>query len=241
MRHHLRILLTQRAGGRVAGVFERLLPILLLLAYQCRKALARHIHLAAHDQSLNRLGQVHRDSGDLPQIRRYVLAHHTVAARRTAIELSVTVFDRDRQAVDLRFDHIARMWNGLPHTTIKIPHLLLGEHVLQTAERHLVCHLGKQRGALAVHPLRIRVRRDELRILLLQRAQFTRQRIELIILDLGRIIIIIESAVIVNLRTQFVDSPRRLLHIHRCHLRFILSFRSQISCPTRSDHRHTPR
>ena len=102
------------------------------------------------------------------------------------------------------------MLHQLPHTAVKIAHLVLTEAILQALHHHGV----RDRRKLAVRPAADapggRIRRNELRMRLFQLLQLTQQLIVFIILNFRRIVLIIAFAVV-------VEQPAQLLHplLHR--------------------------
>ena len=118
---------------------------------------------------------------------RDVLAGLAVAARARLHEAPALVDDLDARAVELRLDaeawrlarragrRLTRRWNS-PSSSAEYA---LSSDIMRTA----CLHLRDRRARLAAHALGRRVGRDELRVLLLERAQLAQQRVELGVAD----------------------------------------------------------
>ena len=103
-------------------------------------------------RTIRRCGRVlqrHGDGADGLEIFRYILADQAVAARCAADELSVDIFQRDGETVDLRLDGVFRVRLLLAHVRVKVAQLVIGKHVLQAFQRDGVAHLDKFAQRLA--------------------------------------------------------------------------------------------
>ncbi len=78
---HLRVLLAERSGPRIARIGVERQPCLLALGIDARELALGHEHLAARVER-RRLAQPGRDRRDRPQVRGHVLAGRPVAAGR---------------------------------------------------------------------------------------------------------------------------------------------------------------
>ena len=125
------ILLPQRAGRRVAGIFGELASRLHLRLHQLLEGGVGHIDLAAHLQQGQIGGNGLGNRGDGREIRRHILAGHAVPPRRTADETPVGVFEGHRKTVDLRLHRIRNGSDGASHPLVKGIQLLDRKHVLQ--------------------------------------------------------------------------------------------------------------
>ena len=203
--------MTKGTGGGIAGIFEGLFPFLLLPFHQSGEALPRHIYFAPDNDTRNRTGQLLRDGTDSAQIMGNVLAHLTVAPGSAPDKPAVHIFQRDGQSIDFRFHHINRRFRRFTDAAVELPQLLQRKNVLQAFQRRLMANRGKLGGNRPLHPLGIGIRRYQLRISAFQSAKLPGQRVEFIILDGRRVLLIIKTAVFVDLRPQFLYPAARFL------------------------------
>ena len=129
--------------------------------------------------------QRHGDGADGLEIFRYILADQAVAARCAADELSVDIFQRDGETVDLRFDGVFRVRLLLAHVRVKVAQLVIGKHVLQAFQRDGVAHLGKFAQRLPADAARRTEGRGVLRVLRLQFFQSAQLVVIVIIAHFG--------------------------------------------------------
>ena len=92
-------------------------------------------------------------------------------------------------------------------------HILLGEGIVEREHRHLVHHLPEGGARRARHALRRGVRRDQLGVLRLQRAQLLHQPVVLGVGNLRLIEHVVAVIVLRYLRTQLGSARCRLV----CH------------------------
>ncbi len=175
--------LADRAGSGVAGVgegrFARLGPALV----QRFKGSDRQVDLAAHFDQLRRVLYPQRHRADRAQVLRHVLADPPVAAGGAADQHPFLVGEGDREAVDLRLGRVAELRGGYIHAL-----QVVGDPVLPAPQLLLVAGVAEREHLLEVldrleaverrrsDPLRRRVRRAQLRVLLLQGPQLVQQR-----------------------------------------------------------------
>ena len=183
----------------------------LQLGVECVEHGLFHVDLTAHNEMRRCVLQLFRDVLDGFEVLGYVLAHLTVTACRTADELAVHIFERDRKAVDLVLDNVLRLSDGILHTGIELAEFVKRENILQAFEWVGVRHLGKPAARRAADPLGRRVRVCHLRMLSLERAKLTLQHVVLIVGDLGRVLVIVFFVVIPQLLPQ---SGNLLTHVH---------------------------
>ena len=129
--------------------------------------------------------QRHGDGADGLKIFRYILADQAVAARCAADELSVDIFQRDGETVDLRLDGVFRVRLLLAHVRVKVPQLVIGKHVLQAFQRDGVAHLDKFAQRLPADAARRTEGRGVLRVLRLQFFQSAQLVVIVIIAHFG--------------------------------------------------------
>ena len=177
--------LAQRTRRRVARVGKERLSELFLLGVERLEAGAGHKDLAAHDQTGGRVLQRHGDGADGLEIFRYILADQAVAARCAADELSVDIFQRDGETVDLRLDGVFRVRLILAHVRVKVAQLVIGKHVLQAFQRDGVAHLDKFAQRLPADAARRTEGRGVLRVLRLQFFQSAQLVVIVIIAHFG--------------------------------------------------------
>ena len=149
---------------------------------------------------------------DRAHVGGHVLADLPVAARRAADELPVLVHDRDRDAVDLRLAHVARLAaQPLDDAVAPGGQLLVVEGVVERQQRRGVAHRREQRGDRdAAHALGRRIGRQQLGVPLLERVELAHQLVEVGVGDLGRVEHVVAVGVVIDLRAQLVDAAFRL-------------------------------
>ncbi len=169
----------------------------------------RQVDLAADFDQLRRVGDSQRNRADRAQVLRHVLADATVAAGGAADQDAVLVGERDRQPVDLRLGRVAELRRG------DIEALqVVGEPVLPGAQLLLIAGIAEREHLLDVfdlleplqrrrpHPLGRRVRRAQLGVGRLDRAQLVEQRVVGVVADLGFVEDVVEPVVALELASQ---------------------------------------
>ncbi len=116
--------LAHGAGRGVAGVHERREALLGAALVECGEVVQRHVQLAPDLQQRRRVLDVQRDRADGAQVVGDVLAHLPVPAGGAALEHPVAVDKRDRQAVDLRLDHVGEARLSRPFAREVVAHPL---------------------------------------------------------------------------------------------------------------------
>ena len=129
---------------------------------------------------------------DRAQVLGHVLADPAVAAGRAADQDAVLIGERDRQAIDLRLGRVAELRGGDVE-----PLQVVGQAGLPGAQLLLVAGIAEREHLLGMldlleavqrrrpDPLRWRVRRVQLGVLGLDRAQLIEQRVVFVVVDLG--------------------------------------------------------
>ena len=217
-----RVLLPQAARGRVARVGERLLAVGLGRGVERVEAALGHVHLAAQlDGDVRsagagrparkpghaRLAQAQRHVLHRAQVRRHVLARGAVAARGRLHEAAALVGERDGRSVYLQLAHHRHeATERLLHAVY--PRVQLG-HVHRVVERvHAarVPHGGELLAHVTSHALRGAVRVVELGVRGLQLAQLAHERVERSVRDFGRVLGVVQVAVMLDLPSQLLDA-----------------------------------
>ena len=188
----LGVLLPQRPGRGVARVGERGLARVQQRLVQLAERLDRHEHLAPdlEDGRMPGAFQPRRDGGDGADIRRDVLAGAPVAPGGRLDQRAVPVDEVDGQPVDLQLTQVGTLEPGaaeLGRAVGPAAQVLVGEHVVQAEQPLQVLDRREQRGYRPVHGLGRRVRRAQVRVLLLERAQLAHLGVVVDVGDRGRI------------------------------------------------------
>jgi hypothetical protein len=198
-----RIELADRAGGGVAGVGEGRFAGLGAALVQRFEGGDRQVCLPPHFDQLGGVLDLQRDRADRAQVLGHVLADPAVAAGGAAHQDPVLVGKGDREAVDLRLGRVAELRGGDVHSL-----QVVGDPVLPTPQLLLVAGVAEREHLLQVldlleaverrrpDPLRRRIRRPQLRVLLLQRPQLVQQRVVLVVADLRVVEDVVEVVVV---------------------------------------------
>ena len=89
---HLRVKLTNRAGGGVSRVCKKLLAVYLALSIELIKHGLGHIDLSAHNKSFGSVNKPEWKTSHRAQIFRHILADKSVSAGGTTHKYSVFIF-----------------------------------------------------------------------------------------------------------------------------------------------------
>ena len=212
--------LADGAGGGVAGVHEGREALLGAALVERGEVLQRHVQLAPHLQQRRRALDVQRDRADRAQVVGDVLADLPIAAGDAALEHAVAVDQRDRQAVDLRLDHVqkARLGDALAREVVAHPldpraELLLGAGVGEREHRLQVRDLLQPPHRAAPDALRGRVGHKQLGVRGLQRPQFIEQRVVLVVPDEGIVEHVVAVGVVLDHAPQLGDVLCRVGHL----------------------------
>ena len=204
---------SEPAAG-VAGVFEGRFFLQLLLFFQLEKGVVGHVDLAAHLQELRRAGQLF---GNGRMVARFsVTSSPTRPSPRVdrPHKGSVLVFQADRQAVDLDLHHIFRRDAGFPHAGVKLPQLVKAEGILQAFHLDGVGHLAELAAGGAAHMLGGRRRRDQLGVFGLDAFQLPHQRVVLVVLQFGGVLVIVKAVVFLDHLAQLCGALFCLFQFH---------------------------
>ena len=137
------ILLPQRPGCCIAGVFEGCSALQFLLGAQVLKGLVWHIYLAAHLQKLRCVFKGLGDAADGTHVCGNILAHHAVTAGGGTDKLPILVLQAAGKTVDLNFHNIFRLYPGFADAAVKVPQLIKGKRIQQTFHLNGMGHLGQ--------------------------------------------------------------------------------------------------
>ncbi len=205
-----RVEVAHRAGGGVARVGVERQPGLGALAVGALERRHRQVGFAAHLDALRRaVVQGQRQRPDGAHVGGHVLAAAAVAAGGAADQPAVVVGERQAQAVDLQFGHVADRpghVEPLAHALVEGQQFVAGEGVVEALHRRGVRDRVEAFGRAAADPLRRRVGRDEVRMRGLERDQLAHQRVELGVGDLGGVADEVELLVAADLAPELVDA-----------------------------------
>ena len=199
------VLLPQRAGRRVARVFEGRRPLQFLFLAQLLKDVVGHIDFAPHFQISGQVVPFEGlgDAADGADIFGHVLAHHAVSAGGGPHQLAILIFQAAGQAVDFDLHHVLRLHPGIPDTPVEVPQFLVAEGVQQALHLHGVGHFGKPPAGGAPHMLGGGIRRHQLGVGGFQFPQLPGQGVVLEVLQLGGVLVVIKTVVVFDQRAQF--------------------------------------
>jgi hypothetical protein len=218
LRREARIELAKPARRGVARVHERLLARFGRALVDDVEVLARHEDLAAHFDEPRQLASVEaqRDGTHGAQVRRHVLARGAVAAGGALHEEAVFVREGDGEAVELELRGVFDRFGFQPfaHAAIEGSHVLLVECVGEREHRHAVLDGGEAIARRGAHALRRRIRRAQLRVLLLQLRELLEEAIVVGVADLGRRLVVVEAVVPLDRAAQLVGARGQVLRAH---------------------------
>ena len=210
----LRVLLAQRTGSGVAGVFEGSGALQFLLGTEMPECLVGHIDLAAHLEKLGGILQLLRDFFDGPDIGSDILAHHAVASGGSTHQLPVLVLEAARKTVDLDLDHILRFNACIPHSAVKITQFIVGKCIQQALHLDRMGHFLEAAAGRSADVLGGRSGRDQLGVLRFQLLQLPGQGVVFEVLQLGGILIVIKAVILLDNSAQFLDALSGLFQFH---------------------------
>ena len=211
-RGHRRILLAHRPRRRVPRVGEDGLAGFLQARIEAGEGLARHVDLPAYlelARALQGARERGRDRLDRAQVLADVLPDAPVAARGAPDEAPALVEQGHPEAVDLGLADVLGGEAGLspPDPRLELLELLHGHRVVQREHGHEVLDRREGLRPPPPGPLGRAVRRDQLRVRLLERHQLAPEPVVLGVADLGAVLRVVEVVVPVDLLTQLVE-PR---------------------------------
>ncbi len=169
-RRHTRIELAQASRRRIARVDETLLAARNRFPVEAFETGQRHEYLAPDLEHRRRSSgaQFHGQRLDGLEVLRDVLAGFAVAARRALHVHAVLIPGADGQAVQFRLGRIANGFleiKPFPDTAVEVAHLLVAEGVVQRQHGEPMPHRAESRNRRRAHPLRRRIRGQQLRML----------------------------------------------------------------------------
>ena len=219
VRRDLRVLLAKTACGGVARIGERLLAVGLGSGVERLEAGFGHVAFAAQldggigvaDAGQGAVVQAQRHVLHRAHVHRDVLARGAIAARGRADKAASLVRERHRRAVDLQLAHQLR--DGAEELLDARQPLVkrLGAHgVVERIHAALVLDGRELLAHVAAHALRGAGRIDELGMRRLKRAQLVHQRVERGVADGGRVLGVVQVAVVLDLAAQRLDARRRI-------------------------------
>ena len=158
--------LPERSGRRVSRIGEGGELPLRHPAVEIAERLERHDRLAADRDEPGGFAaaEPERHRPDRADVRRDVLAHGSVAARRAARENAVFVDELDREPVELGLHRVCRVVRAesLLHPLIELARVGDVHHRLEAQHRLHVADVRKVVAGRGADPLRRRVARDEI-------------------------------------------------------------------------------
>ena len=213
-RGDLRVLLPERTRRAVARVGEWSVARLGQPDVQLLERLHREVDLASdldHRRGFLRL-EASRDRLQGTDVRRDVLAGPAVAARRRHREDPVLVGQGAGDAVDLELadERGGRAGQSTVDARAPGPELLFGERVVQREHRGSMRDRAEQLGRRGADALGGRVRCDQLREVVLDRAELTDQLVVLSVRDLGVVQDVVAVQVVVDELAKLFDPELRL-------------------------------
>ena len=219
VRRDLRILLAKAAGGCVARIGERLLAVGLGSCIERFEAGLGHVAFAAQldggigvaDAGHGAVAQTQRHVLHRAHVHRDVLARGAVAARCRADKAAALVGERHRRAVDLQLAH--QLGDGAEEfLDARQPFVeLLGAHgIVERVHAALMLDGRELLAHVAAHALRGAGRVEELGMGRLERTQLVHQRVERGVADGGRVLGVVQVAVVLDLAAQRLDARRRI-------------------------------
>ena len=218
-RRDARVLLTQRAGRRVARVHEQPLACVRLPFVHRLELGHRHVDLAAYLEHLGVgptgsgqfLGHVHHRG----HVRRHVLAGDPVTPRGGLDELPALVDQRHRHAVDLGLAGERERLEVEPGVQASQPlrprpQLGLFERVVEAHHRRAVADLGEETRRSGAHRPGRRVGPGQRRVVRLEPAQLHDEEVVFGVGYLGRVDRVVQLVVVDDQRANSAGRRRRL-------------------------------
>ena len=183
--------LAQRARRRVSGVGKERLSELFLRLVERFKAGARHIYLAPDDEPRRRVLQMQRNGAHGLEVFRHIFADEPVASRRAADKLAVYILECHREPIDFWLNTVRSLRLIFSEALVKLPQLVIGKHVLQALERHLMTDLHKLRKRRAADAPRRAVGQRILRVLRLKLLESAELVVIVVVRHLRRVLHIV--------------------------------------------------
>ena len=220
---NLGIQLPQRTGSCVAGIGKEGLPFRFLTGIELLKALLRHKHLTADDQSGRRILQIHGDRADGFDVFCHIFAHIAVTAGSAADKFAIDVLQRNGKAVDLWLNGKFAIRLCCNCFRQKFRQFFRGKDVLQTHQRYRMGNFFKLAQGFTAHTLGRRILTGKFRVSHFQFFQLTQQPVIFKVLQFG---IIQHIVTVICFRQNVCQFLNSLSRIHN-YLRFVDKFRGQ--------------
>ncbi len=201
--------LADGASGGVARIGEQRLALAGPLLVEALEALLRHVDLAADLEARRRaLAESKRDAADGAQVLGDVLAAPAVAAGGALDEGAVLVDEGDGEAVHLRLADEREVVDAGDGGGASMPgaELGFGEGVGEAEQRQAVLDDAECGDGLAADALRRGVRRNELRVALLELAQLAHELVVLGVAYLGAVEDVVAVVVVGDEGAQLLDA-----------------------------------
>ena len=198
--------MSQAACSGIARIGKAFLALRVLLLVQAFKVGTQHQHFAAHFDKCRhtRAFQPQRNAADGADIGGNLFTAITVATRGCLTQHAIDVNQADCQPIKLRanliFNHITR--HHLAHTAVKRLDIFVAESVIQRQHGCTVAERLEFRQRCAAHPLRRRIGRQQLGVLLLKPLKLGKQAVVFGIGDLRIVEDVIAVVVILKLLAQ---------------------------------------
>ena len=160
---------------------------------------------------MRRILQAQRDGAHRAEVFRHVLPYLAIPAGRTADKDAVDILQRDGQAVHLWLHNPVGRLDLLSHPLEEGVQLSGVKHILQRLERNLMANLLECLQRLPPHPLGGRIRRNQLRMLLLELLKLSQQHIIFVVRDDGGVQVVIPVVPLVERPTVLL---KLCLNVH---------------------------
>lgn len=175
-----------RARCGVAWIREHRFSLALEGGVQRREVIDVHQRLGTNRQDAGRRHSAHpkpeRQRGNRLDILRDILTAYAVAACGRADETAVFVHELERQAIELRLQHVRRtLAERLADPAIELANGIRRGHRIETQHRGRMSYLPERGQRRTSHSLCRRVWRDELGVGLFQAAQLVEEAIVLFV------------------------------------------------------------
>ena len=147
------------------------------------------------------------------EVLRHIFPDHAIAPGGALKQHAIPVIQCHGKAVDLDFHRILGIGVFFFDLSVKLPQLLIREHILQALHGVIVLHLLERIQRLAAHPLGGGIRPGKLGVLGFQRPQLSGKLVVFKIRQFRRVLHIVFVGVIDQLIRQLVDF---FLYAHGC-------------------------
>ena len=203
-----RVLLPERACGRIARIGERRLAGLDLLLVECQEGPLGHVDLAAHLADVRDVAafELLRHIFERTDVGGDVLALGAITASRRGDELAALVAQRHRKTVDLRLggevDLVVVELQEAHDAADEVADVLFGKRVVERQHRNGMPNFLEATRRCRADFLGRRLRADEIRKALFDRVEALAQRVVLGVGHGGRVVLIVALVVPLDLERQ---------------------------------------